>query len=59
MPTTTKVTLPRFPSAMFGWVNRLLRIDLSTHHIWAEETARYLPDFLGGRGLAAKIVWDE
>jgi aldehyde:ferredoxin oxidoreductase len=44
---------------MFGWVNRLLRVDLSTHRIWAEETVHHFPDFLGGRGLAAKIVWDE
>ncbi len=39
--------------------NRLLRVDLSSGEIRAEETAPYLPDYLGGRGLAAKIVWDE
>jgi len=59
MPSTTKATLPRFPSTLFGWVNRLLRIDLSSRRIRAEETAHHLPAFLGGRGLAAKILWDE
>jgi aldehyde:ferredoxin oxidoreductase len=52
------VTLPRY-APMYGWRNRLLRVDLSTGRIWAQETAPYLPDFLGARGLAAKIVWDE
>jgi aldehyde:ferredoxin oxidoreductase len=53
-----RATLPRF-SAMLGWTNRLLRIDLSDGRIWAEETAPYVPEFLGARGFAAKIVWDE
>jgi aldehyde:ferredoxin oxidoreductase len=51
-------TLPRF-APMFGWRNRLLRIDLSDGRIWAEETAPRVPAFLGARGLAAKIIWDE
>ena len=53
-----KTTLPRF-APMFGWTNRLLRVDLSDGRIWVEETAPHVPDFLGGRGLAAKILWDE
>jgi aldehyde:ferredoxin oxidoreductase len=53
-----KKTLPRFRS-MHGWTNRLLRVDLSAGRIWAEETAPRVPDFVGARGLAAKILWDE
>jgi len=52
------VTLPRF-APMYGWSNRLLRVDLSEGRIWAQETSPYVPDYFGGRGLAAKILWDE
>ena len=55
---TITTTLPRF-RPMFGWTNRLLRVDLSTGRIWAHESAPYLPDFIGARGIAAKILWDE
>jgi aldehyde:ferredoxin oxidoreductase len=54
----TKTTLPRF-QPLHGWTNRLLRVDLSSGRIWAEETAPRVPAFLGARGLAAAILWDE
>ena len=44
---------------MHAWTNRILRIDLTEMRAWAHETAPYVPDYLGARGLAAKIVWDE
>ena len=44
---------------MHGWRNRILRVDLSDGRILAQETAPFVPDYLGGRGLAAKILWDE
>ena len=50
--------LPRFDE-MYSWANRILRIDLSDMRIWAQETAPYIPDYLGGRGIAARICWDE
>ena len=53
-----KTTLPRF-QPMHGWTNRLLRVDLSSGRIWAEETALRVPAYLGARGLAASILWDE
>jgi aldehyde:ferredoxin oxidoreductase len=43
----------------YGYMNRILRIDLSAMTAHAHDSSRYLPEFLGGRGLAAKIVWDE
>ena len=52
------VSLPRF-APMSGWCNRILRIDLSEMSIRAQPTEHYLPDFIGGRGLAAKIAWDD
>ena len=51
-------TLPRF-GTRFGWTNRLLRIDLSQPRVWAEGTAPHVPAFIGARGLAAKLLWDE
>ncbi|MDF1514877.1 MAG: aldehyde ferredoxin oxidoreductase N-terminal domain-containing protein, partial [Anaerolineae bacterium] len=52
------ITLPHF-SPLNGWRNRLLRVDLSNSHIWAQEITEMVPEYLGGRGLAAKIMWDE
>ena len=50
--------MPRF-APMHGWVNRILRVDLSESSLHVEETAPYVPTFIGGRGIAAKIAWDE
>ena len=54
----TVVHLERF-APLHGWANRILRIDLSDRRIWAEPSERYVPDYIGGRGIAAKIAWDE
>ena len=53
-----QATLPRY-KPMFGWTNRILRVNLSDGRIWACETAPHVPDFIGARGIAAKILWDE
>jgi len=42
-----------------GWVGKILWVDLSSGTHFTEETAGYLPEYLGGRGLAAKIAWDH
>jgi aldehyde:ferredoxin oxidoreductase len=52
------VRLPRY-EPLHGWTNRLLRIDLSDMCIWAQETAPYVPAYLGARGVAARLCWDE
>ena len=54
----TVVEMERF-APRFGWANRLLRIDLSTRSIAVEPIDAYVPDFLGGRGIAARIAWNE
>ena len=45
---------------MKGWTGRLLRVDLTkgkaVHMEYSEELAR---KFIGGRGLAVKLLWDE
>ncbi len=42
-----------------GWVGKILRVDLTTGEISEQSTFDYVPKFLGGRGLGAKICWDE
>lgn len=45
---------------MKGWNGRFLRIDLSKRKVIAEEyTSNLAINFLGGRGFAIKILWDE
>jgi aldehyde:ferredoxin oxidoreductase len=55
-PTT--IRLRRYED-MHGWANRVLRVDLSDMRIWAHDVAAYVPGYLGARGIAAKIAWDE
>lgn len=52
------VKVKRFQS-MDGWANRILHIDLGSMHIGVQETAPYVPEYLGARGLAARICWDQ
>jgi len=54
----TSVSVRRF-KAMHGWANRILRIDLSNMRIEVQESAPYVPDYMGARGIAIKIAWDE
>jgi len=48
----------RFQS-MHGWANRILHIDLGNMRIGVQETAPYVPEYLGARGLAARACWDH
>jgi aldehyde:ferredoxin oxidoreductase len=43
---------------MHGWANRILRVDLGAMRIEAEETAPYVPAYLGARGIAARLCWE-
>jgi aldehyde:ferredoxin oxidoreductase len=44
---------------MFGWVGKILRVDLSKMKIYEIPTRNFVPKFLGGWGIMAKIAWDE
>ncbi|MFH1084315.1 MAG: aldehyde ferredoxin oxidoreductase N-terminal domain-containing protein [Chloroflexota bacterium] len=52
------VRLPRYAPA-HAYANRLLRVDLSNMTVRAQETTHLLPDAIGGRGLGARLAWDE
>ncbi len=41
-----------------GYAGRIVRVDLSRGKVETEETSGYLPDWIGGRGLGARIAWD-
>ena len=43
----------------FGYSGKILRVDLSSGTSAEVSTADYADRFLGGRGIAAKIYWDE
>ena len=42
-----------------GYAGKLLRVNLSTGVIEQQDTQDYLPDWYGGRAMAARIAWDE
>jgi len=45
--------------SMKGWKGKILRIDLSTGKISTTPTSDYIADYLGGRGIGARIMWEE
>ncbi len=45
---------------MYGWHGRLLRVDLTNQKVSIEDIApKILKDYIGGRGLAIRYLYDE
>jgi len=44
---------------LYGWVGKILRVDLTTELVSELPTENYVPKFVGGMGVGAKICWDE
>ncbi|MBM3133554.1 MAG: aldehyde ferredoxin oxidoreductase, partial [Chloroflexi bacterium] len=44
---------------MFGYAGRILKIDLSNRTAEELPTLDYAGKFLGGKGIAARLYWDE
>ena len=44
---------------MKGWNGKLLRVDLKGKAVAQEYDSEMAMNFLGGRGFAIKILWDE
>ncbi|MBI2185412.1 MAG: aldehyde ferredoxin oxidoreductase family protein [Thaumarchaeota archaeon] len=45
---------------MNGYAGKILHINLSNNDVWDEELKEtYARDYIGGRGLGARILWDE
>lgn len=43
----------------YGWTGKILRVDLSKQKAYEQSTFDYVPEHIGGRGIGAKICWDE
>lgn len=43
----------------YGYAGNILRVDLTTSRYWTEPTERYIPKFLGGRGINQWILFKE
>jgi aldehyde:ferredoxin oxidoreductase len=43
----------------FGYAGDILRVNLTSRRISSVPTIEYAARFLGGRGIAAKVYWDE
>jgi aldehyde:ferredoxin oxidoreductase len=44
---------------VYGWTGKLLRVDLSNSETSLIDTMHYVPQFIGGLGIAARIAWEE
>ena len=43
----------------YGWVGKILFVDLSSGESKLRDTMPYAHSYLGGRGLAARLAWEE
>ena len=41
-----------------GWMGKIAWINLSTKKIEIDDSCSYYHDYIGGRGLAARLAWD-
>lgn len=46
-------------SEIYGWTGKILRVNLSSGEVSTIDTMKYVPDFLGGVGIASRIAWEE
>jgi len=44
---------------LYGWKCKILRVDLTSERVKEIDSTKYVRKFIGGRGLAARIAWDE
>ena len=43
----------------FGWMGKILDVDLTSGTVSTRETMPYAREYLGGRAMAARIAWEE
>lgn len=43
----------------YGYAGKVLKVDLTSRQITEILSDQYLPKYFGGRGLAARLYWDE
>ena len=47
-----------FDSPSYGWLGKILKVDLSSESITEIDTRPYADRFLGGRGIATRLYWE-
>jgi len=45
--------------SQYGWMGKILRVDLTRRLASIMDTSRYASKYIGGRGIAARIAWEE
>lgn len=46
-------------TTLYGWTGKILKVDLSRGETSTIDTADYVPQYVGGMGVAARLAWDE
>ncbi len=44
---------------MYGWMGKILKVDLSSGKIETEPTESYVDKYLGGRGIGVRLIYDN
>ena len=44
---------------IYGWVGKILSVDLTEEKMTEVDTMKYAEAFIGGRGIAARIAWEQ
>ncbi|CAB5123582.1 Tungsten-containing aldehyde:ferredoxin oxidoreductase (EC [Olavius algarvensis associated proteobacterium Delta 3] len=44
---------------MYGWVGNILKVDLSSGEVTTEPTEPLVDDYIGGRGLGVRLIYDH
>ncbi|MDH5686630.1 MAG: hypothetical protein OEZ48_02015 [Candidatus Bathyarchaeota archaeon] len=42
-----------------GWIGKILWVNLTDGKLTESDTTKYARNFIGGRGIAARVAWDE
>ena len=42
----------------YGWMGKILKVNLSNKDISTIDTLKYIPHYIGGLGISIKIAWD-
>jgi aldehyde:ferredoxin oxidoreductase len=43
---------------MYGWMGKILHVDLNNSELKTIETQQYADQYIGGRGIASRIYWE-
>ncbi len=44
---------------LYGFAGKILRVNLTTSEVSDIPTEKYVPEYIGGRGVATRIYWEE